>query len=122
MNFLLLLQITLISNNNAFITFKAPPYSAYRHSTLLHISSSTDETTQLQQFATRKRSQKEQVDDNQVGIVLVTGFESFNRDLYEKAGKLLPEEFGVNLKGACDWYLDNFLLPVAMLTAQDFYY
>ena len=35
----------------------------------------------------------------QVNIVLVTGFESFNRDLYKEAGKLLPRELDVNLRG-----------------------
>lgn len=34
-----------------------------------------------------------------VNVVLVTGFESFNRDLYEEAGRLLPPECKVNLKG-----------------------
>ena len=39
--------------------------------------------------------------DGGVNVVLVTGFESFNRDLYTEAGKLLPEECKVNLKGMC---------------------
>lgn len=40
-------------------------------------------------------------EDGGVNVVLVTGFESFNRDLYTEAGKLLPEECKVNLKGMC---------------------
>ena len=39
-------------------------------------------------------------EDGGVNVVLVTGFESFNRDLYTEAGKL-PEECKVNLKGMC---------------------
>lgn len=39
-------------------------------------------------------------DDATVNVVLVTGFESFNRDLYEEAGRLLPPECKINLKGA----------------------
>ena len=118
MNFLLLLQITLITNANAFIAFKAPCPSAYHHPTRLRIASSIDETTQLQQDAARQRSQQEEDNENQVNIVLVTGFESFNRDLYEKAGKLLPEEFGVNLKGACYWYLYCLLLRAVYCAAH----
>jgi hypothetical protein len=40
-------------------------------------------------------------EDGGVNVVLVTGFESFNRDLYTEAGKLLPEECKINLKGMC---------------------
>ena len=38
-------------------------------------------------------------DSDTVNVVLVTGFESFNRDLYEKAGALLPPECKINLQG-----------------------
>ena len=38
-------------------------------------------------------------DADTVDVVLVTGFESFNRDLYEEAGRLLSPECKVNLKG-----------------------
>lgn len=40
-------------------------------------------------------------EDGGVNVVLVTGFESFNRDLYTEAGKLLPEECKINLTGMC---------------------
>jgi hypothetical protein len=45
---------------------------------------------------------------DRVNIVLVTGFESFNRDLYERAGWLLPREMGVNLQG---WFGLLFVVP-----------
>jgi len=37
-------------------------------------------------------------DDSVVNVVLITGFESFNRDLYEEAGRLLPTECKINLE------------------------
>ncbi len=40
-------------------------------------------------------------DSDAVNVVLVTGFESFNRDLYEQAGALLPVECKLNLQGTC---------------------
>jgi hypothetical protein len=39
-------------------------------------------------------------EENMVRLVLVTGFESFNRDLYEKAGALLPPECRIHLDGS----------------------
>jgi len=41
-------------------------------------------------------------DDDAVNVVLVTGFESFNRQLYEEAGRLLPPECKINLKVFAD--------------------
>jgi len=43
-------------------------------------------------------------DDNEngVNVVLVTGFESFNRELYEEAGRLLPKECKINLQVFAD--------------------
>ena len=41
-------------------------------------------------------------DDSVVNVVLITGFESFNRDLYEEAGRLLPPECKINLKVVAD--------------------
>ena len=43
-------------------------------------------------------------DDDAVNVVLVTGFESFNRDLYEEAGRMLPKECEINLKGVFHCY------------------
>jgi len=40
--------------------------------------------------------------DSVVNVVLITGFESFNRDLYEEAGRLLPPECKINLKVFAD--------------------
>lgn len=37
--------------------------------------------------------------DDRINVVLVTGFESFNRELYYEAGRLLPPECKINLKG-----------------------
>jgi magnesium chelatase subunit H len=37
-----------------------------------------------------------------VNVVLTTGFESFNRDLYQKAGQLLPPQLNVNLQVFAD--------------------
>ena len=47
-------------------------------------------------------------DGDSVNVVLVTGFESFNRDLYEKAGALLPSECKINLKGAVLFIFNPF--------------
>ncbi|KAL7468553.1 hypothetical protein ACHAXS_008781 [Conticribra weissflogii] len=41
-------------------------------------------------------------DSDAVNVVLVTGFESFNRDLYEQAGALLPVECKLNLQVFAD--------------------
>ena len=70
-------------------------------------------------------------DDDAVNVVLVTGFESFNRDLYEEAGRMLPKECEINLKGvfhclfsccflacinsACSSFLLLFISPLTAL-------
>lgn len=41
-------------------------------------------------------------DTTTVNVVLTTGFESFNRDLYQKAGKLLPPQLNINLQVFAD--------------------
>lgn len=46
-------------------------------------------------------------DDSGVNVVLITGFESFNRYLYEEAGRLLPPECKVNLKVFADSDIQN---------------
>eukprot|EP00804_Cyclotella_cryptica_P016326 CCRYP_009901-RA/>CCRYP_009901-RA protein AED:0.09 eAED:0.09 QI:132/1/1/1/0.94/0.88/18/1271/1454 len=48
------------------------------------------------------KQNEDEVDADAVNVVLVTGFESFNRDLYEKAGALLPPECKINLKVFAD--------------------
>ncbi len=45
---------------------------------------------------------KDDKDDTTVNVVLTTGFESFNRDLYQKAGKLLPPQLNINLQVFAD--------------------
>lgn len=49
-------------------------------------------------------------DDDAVNVVLVTGFESFNRDLYEEAGRMLPKECEISLKGVfhCSFLFDFY--------------
>jgi hypothetical protein len=46
-----------------------------------------------------RQHQQHERNGESVNVVLVTGFESFNRELYEEAGKLLPKELNVNLQG-----------------------
>lgn len=68
---------------------------------ILHVASITDNEQQHRsETPVQPHNDGYQPRNNaKVNIVLVTGFESFNRDLYEKAGESLPKEFGVNLKG-----------------------
>lgn len=68
-----------------------------RQSIISHnIASLTDDDIDIQR--------QDEKPAGQVNIVLVTGFESFNRDLYKEAGKLLPRELDVNLKGRCSHF------------------
>ncbi|KAL7508774.1 hypothetical protein ACHAXN_005850 [Cyclotella atomus] len=71
---------------------------------ILHVASITDNEQQHRsETPVQRHNDGYQPRNNaKVNIVLVTGFESFNRDLYEKAGESLPKEFGVNLKVFAD--------------------
>lgn len=70
--------------------------SRFSRAPILYTASLTDDKQQHVK-QTELHSNEEQ--GHRVNIVLVTGFESFNRDMYKEAGMLLPKEFGVNLKG-----------------------
>eukprot|EP00956_Cyclotella_meneghiniana_P034007 scaffold100848_cov37-Cyclotella_meneghiniana.AAC.2 len=77
---------TVVSRN--FHEHKSAQFT--RQSIISHIASLTDDDIDIQR--------QDEKPAGQVNIVLVTGFESFNRDLYKEAGKLLPRELDVNLK------------------------
>jgi hypothetical protein len=62
-------------------------------SILQHSTLTPPEQQQLQDTSKESASPK-----RTVNIVLVTGFESFNRDLYRKAGQLLPRELVDNVR------------------------
>jgi len=74
-------------NALAFIT-QTSPITRYK-TTLLSTTISKEESTVLPK-------------QDSVNVVLITGFESFNRDLYEEAGRLLPPECKINLKVFAD--------------------
>jgi len=75
---------------NAIAFTQISPITRYT-TTLLSTTISKEESTVLSKQ-----------DDNPVNVVLITGFESFNRDLYEEAGRLLPPECKINLKVFAD--------------------
>ena len=85
----ILLLSCMIWNALAFIT-QTSPITRYK-TTLPSTTISKEESTVLSKQ-----------DDNPVNVVLITGFESFNRDLYEEAGRLLPPECKINLKVFAD--------------------
>ena len=85
----ILLLSCMIWNALAFIT-QTSPITRYK-TTLLSTTISKEESTVLPKQ-----------DDSVVNVVLITGFESFNRDLYEEAGRLLPPECKINLKVFAD--------------------
>ena len=64
-----------------------------RQSSILHSTLTPPEQQQLQDTPNEAPSPK-----RTVNIVLVTGFESFNRDLYIQAGQLLPRELVDNVR------------------------
>ena len=73
----ILLLSCMIWNALAFIT-QTSPITIYK-TTLLSTTITKEESTVLPK-------------QDSVNVVLITGFESFNRDLYEEAGRLLPPE------------------------------
>lgn len=97
MNSLLLLLLATLPSHTFVEGFTATSLQGINRSsshfsratTILHTASLTADEQQV----------LEPTEQEQVNIVLVTGFESFNRDLYKEAGRLLPKEFHVNLKG-----------------------
>jgi hypothetical protein len=110
---LILFVVLLTTATNTFFTegFTATTCltraSRVAGSSILQVASITDEEQKLRFKTPAEHNDGYQPrDEEKVNIVLVTGFESFNRDLYEKAGGLLPKEFGVNLKGGSD-LIDN---------------
>ena len=86
----ILLLSCMIWNTLAFITQQTSPITRYK-TTLLSTTISKEESTVLLKQ-----------DASAVNVVLITGFESFNRDLYEEAGRLLPPECKINLKVFAD--------------------
>jgi len=64
-----------------------------RKSSILHSTLTPPEQQQLQDTSNEAPSPK-----RTVNIVLVTGFESFNRNLYIQAGQLLPRELVDNVR------------------------
>lgn len=81
-----LLLSCMIWNAIAFIT-QTSPITRYTTTTLQSTTIRKEESTVLLK-----------PDDSAVNVVLITGFESFNRDLYEEAGRLLPPECKINLE------------------------
>ena len=61
-------------------------------------------------------------DDDAVNVVLVTGFESFNRDLYEEAGRMLPKECEINLKGVSSLLFSCCFLVRIIVLAHLFFF
>ena len=98
MKALFVLSIATLSGQaliNGFSTITASSRCASiqcSRTTILTASISEDKQ-QSELLSTEKQGHQ----DGRVNIVLVTGFESFNKDLYRKAGGLLSEEFDVNL-------------------------
>ncbi|KAL7541039.1 hypothetical protein ACHAXR_010578, partial [Thalassiosira sp. AJA248-18] len=93
-------------NNRPLTTI---PKQQLLHSSLLLSSTlvkEADVTTTNNNNSDDENSSSPNVDKNEdngaVNVVLVTGFESFNRELYEEAGRLLPTECKINLKVFAD--------------------
>ena len=72
-----------------------------RHSTLLPKMETA--ITTAPSLLNKDHNNADREDEAVVNVVLVTGFESFNRDLYRKAGQLLPPQLGnVNVQVFAD--------------------
>jgi len=93
---LLLLSLDLLFNAQLTGAFTTSPsidqHHIQSHAARLHSTISAIHVDDRQH-------QQHERNGESVNVVLVTGFESFNRELYEEAGKLLPKELNVNLQG-----------------------
>jgi hypothetical protein len=97
MPLLFLIILINLASIHAFTTTPFLPHTTFSKSSISYTALSEEDVD---------LHPNEQQD--RVNIVLVTGFESFNRDLYERAGWLLPHEMGVNLQG---WFGLLFVVP-----------